>query len=246
MAGSVVDRFSPRQHALLFAWIAKAVFDRVDKERAESVIRQAVRRYGEQRGGRMALRAEANGHALSMLNYLAYGEWQAAPGESIQKVVEKVPHVVAHVHKCPWHQAWQEKDLLAYGRLYCQEVDEALVRGFNPELEIEVCGTKPEGNEYCEFVFHDANLGFFNTLLLGYRRAVKPADKSVMPWEYHLGHLYKTIGETVAEELSDLGIEAMEAALQEFTRCFGEDAGEVIRAYSGTDFNRLPMDSILV
>jgi hypothetical protein len=242
MTKSVVDRFSPIHHALLFAWISKAVFDRVGEERAEAVIRKAVRRYGEQRGGRMALRAEANGHALSMLNYLAYGEWRAAPGESIQKVVDKVPHVVAHVHKCPWHQAWQEKDLLPYGRLYCQEVDEALVRGFNPELKIEVRGTKPEGNELCEFVFHDANLGLFNTLLMGYRRAVKPADKSVMPWEYHMGHLYKTMGEVLGEEIGELGGEAMNAALKEFTRSFGDDAVDAIRAYSGTDFNRLPID----
>jgi hypothetical protein len=34
----------------------------------------------------------------------------------------------------------------------------------------------------------------------------------------------------------------MNAALQEFTRSFGDDAVDAIRAYSGTDFNRLPID----
>jgi len=208
MKSETPDSFFPKHHALLFGWISKAVHDRVGAEKAEEVIRKAVRRYGEERGGRMALRAEANGHKLSMVNYLAYGEWQ--PG---------------HVHKCPWHEAWAENDLLPYGRLYCQEVDEALVRGFNPDLEIEVNGTKSEGEKHCEFVFHDANLGFINTLLLGYRRAIKPAGNAVMPWDYHLGHLFKTVGEVLSEELGELGVEAMDAALEDFKESFGEGAG---------------------
>ena len=245
MSNQQTDRFSPAHHALLFGWISKAVFDRVDEERTEAAIRKAVRRYGEERGGRMALRAEANGHKLTMVNYLAYGEWQAGPGETSQQVIAKVPHVVAHVHKCPWHETWMENNLLPYGQLYCQEVDKALMRGFNPDLQIDVNGTKSEGEKHCEFVFHDANLGFINTLLLGYRKAIRPAGNAVMPWDYHLGHLYKTMSEVVSEELGELWVEAMDAALQEFNKSFGEDAGAVIRAYSGTDFNRLPIGVVI-
>jgi hypothetical protein len=240
MASKALVLFSPKHHAFLFASIAKAVFDRVGEERAEAVIRKAVRHYGEERGRRMALRAKANGHKLSMVNYLAYGEWRAEPGQQIQEIIAKVPDVVAHVHKCPWQEAWAESDTLHYGRLYCQEVDKALVRGFNPDLHIDVNGTKSDGEEHCEFVFHNANLGMINTIILGYRRAVKPAGNAVMPWDYHLGHLFKTMSEVIGEEIGELEEEAMDAALTVFTESFGETAGEAIKAYSGTDFRRLP------
>lgn len=240
MASKSLVLFSPKHHALLFAWISKAVFDRVDENRAEAVIRKAVRRYGEERGRRMALRARSNGHKLSMVNYIAYGEWQAEPGQQIQEIIAKVPNLVTHVHKCPWQDAWAENDALHYGRLYCQEVDEALVRGFNPDLHLDVNGTKSEGKGHCEFVFHNANLGIINTILLGYRRAVKPAGNAVMPWDYHLGHLFKTMREVIGEEFGELGEEAMDAALSVFTESFGESAGEAIKAFSGTDFKRLP------
>jgi hypothetical protein len=232
--------FSPKHHALLFAWISKAVHDRVESDEAEVIIKKAVRRYGEERGGRMALRAKANGHKLSMLNYLAYGEWRAEPGASQQEVVERTPRANIHVRRCPWHEAWREYDLLDYGKLYCQEVDEALVRGFNPDLRIEVRRALSEGESYCDFVFHETNLTLLNSFLLRYRQVVRPGKRAVMPWDYHLGHLFKTMGEVVGEELGQLGLAAMDAALKNFTETFGKEAGEAIEAYSVTDFNYLP------
>jgi hypothetical protein len=148
--------------------------------------------------------------------------------------------MVTHVHKCPWHEAWEETDLKSYGKLYCQEVDEALVRGFNPDLLIEVNTTKSEGAEHCEFIFHDANLGAVNSLLLRYRREFNPANRGVMPWAYHLGHLYRTFGEVLGDELGEIGYEAMEAGLEDFTSTFGLEVATKIRTYSNTDFDSLP------
>ena len=71
-------QFTETDHAMLFGWMARAVIQRVGEEKGEVVVRQAVRRYGEQRGRRMALRAEANGHPRSMTNYIVYGEWAAS------------------------------------------------------------------------------------------------------------------------------------------------------------------------
>jgi hypothetical protein len=234
------DHFSPRHHALLFAWISKAVFERTDEKEARAIIRKAVRRYGEERGGRMAMRAKANGHKLSMINFMTYGEWRAAPGEQVQEVIAKTPHFVAHVQKCPWHAAWVEEGLLPYGHLYCLEVDEALVRGFNPELRIEVNGTLSQGEGHCEFVFQGANLGLINTLLMGYRRSVKPADSGVMPWAYHMGHLYSTMSDVIGEELGEMGVEVMETAMQNFSEAFGDEEAQMVKAYEGIDFTKLP------
>jgi hypothetical protein len=224
--------FSPTHHALLFAWLSREVIQRVGQE--------AVRRYGQQRGRRMALRAQANGHALTMANYMAYGEWQAGEGETEQEIVAKTPHVKAHVHLCPWYQAWEKEDLLPYGRLYCLEVDEALVHGFNPELRLDVNRTLSNDGEPCEFVFHGAKLDLLGSLSLAYKKAVRPGRKTVMPWDYHLGHLYKTVGEVIVEELGQVGEEAVAAALAVFAGHYGDEAALIVAAYQDVDFNQLP------
>ena len=224
--------FSATHHALLFAWISREVLQHTPQEQGEMVIRKGIRRYGEQRGRRMALRAQANGHALTMANYMAYGEWRAAEGEMGRKLNDESPHVRAFVRKCSWHTAWRDHDLMAYGRLYCLEIDEALVRGFNPELRLDVNSTQTNGDPCCEFVYHDANPGR--------AKPATPGDTALMPWDYHAGHLYKTVGEVVIEELGRVGREALDAALAEFARCYGEEAGSVVSAYWDTDFNRLP------
>ena len=57
------ENVTAAHHALLFAWLTKAIIRRVGHEKAEPVVRQAVQRYGEQRGRRMAFRAQANEQA---------------------------------------------------------------------------------------------------------------------------------------------------------------------------------------
>jgi hypothetical protein len=232
------ESLSPKHHALLFAWISREVIRRVGEERGEAVIHKAVRKYGEQRGRRMALRVQADGQELSMLNFLTHAEWEGNKEDHIQKTLETAPHFHAQVSKCLWHDTWMENDLLPYGRLYCLEVDQALVSGFNPALILEVNATLSNDHRDCDFVFHNANLTPENLQIMEERRqAVR--DTAVMPWDYHLGHLYKTIGEVLLEELGEVGQEAVKAAMQEFAGRFGEEAARIIEGYREEDFNQL-------
>jgi hypothetical protein len=61
-----------------------------------------------------------------------------------------------------------------------------------------------------------------------------------MPWEYHLGHLFKTIREAVIGELGEKGAEAIDAAMAEFAREFGEEASQIVRGFEAADFDKLP------
>ena len=227
MKNAAAERFTPTHHALLFAWISRAVVEQVGRERGERAIRKAVRRYGEERGGRMALRAQADGASLSMTNYMAYGEWKADPGESEHTVFEEEGRVRTEVHRCPWHQAWEEAGLMEYGRLYCLEIDTSLARGFNPELTLEVNSTLSNDGRDCEFVFRDAE-------------EITEKRGKVMPWSYHLGHLYWTMFRVLAEELGEEGEQAAGAALERFTAQCGREAGRAVESYRDTDFGCLP------
>ena len=146
------------------------------------------------------------------------------------------------VPRCPWALTWMDADLSQYGRLYCQEIDQALVRGFNPDLSIDVNKTQANDGEPCDFLFHQATLLSGETLAYIREKSAALADKTVMPWDYHCGHLYKTFDAVLTEELGDAGREAVRAALEGFAARFGDEAVEVLLRYRETDFDQLPED----
>ncbi len=228
--------FTETHHALLYAWIARAVIERAGEQRGEAIIRKATRQYGEQRGRRMALRAQANNHPPSMLNYWAYSEYRPTPGEFELNIIERVPHARAYTPKCPWYAAWKENNLMTFGRLYCLEIDPALVRGFNPELHMDVITSLTNGDTRCEFVYNDANLTIPNFLLIQYRRTISPGAKAVKPWDYHVGHLFSTLEKVVIEELGQVGQEAIRAGLDEFAQRFGAEAIQKVVNSRGKDY----------
>ncbi len=233
-------QFAARAHALLFASIARAVLQALGPEEGAALIRAAVRTYGEQRGRRMALRARANGHRLSVANYFVYGEWQVPPGEMEFAFTAKKPHARLNVARCPWFAAWQAEGLLKYGRIYCQEVDGALVRGFNPDLVIEVKATRTNDDLPCNFLFKDANLTILKQLGLLYRKKINPGHRVIMPWDYHTGHLYDTLAATFEEGLGNGAAVVMEAALQTFAAIFSREHVTVLENFRGMDFDGLP------
>jgi hypothetical protein len=231
------EYFNETHHALLFAWIAQAVVERVGVQRGEAIICKATRQYGYQRGRRMALRAQANKHARSMLNYIAYSEYRTTPGAFELKIIERTPHARIQTPSCPWYSAWKENGLLAVGRLYCNEIDSALVRGFNPELRVEVIATLTSGATRCEFVYHDAEVTLPNYLLIQYRRAISPGLKAIKPWDYHTGHLFRTLEKEIVEELGLVGQEAIQAGLAEFAERYGEQVMQRVVASRSKDYD---------
>jgi hypothetical protein len=243
LSDEVSETFSATHHAVLFALISRQVTEHAGKDKGASIIRQGVRWYGEQRGKRMALRARANGHKLTMDNYLTYGEWRTSEREIESEIIETTPNLRNRVTICPWHNAWGDNNLMAHGALYCLEIDKALVRGFNPKLIVEVRDTLSGGGNFCEFVFHnthDTKLGFWQEQLSKLRKKLKPGISPLMDWDYHLGHLYKTMREVVIRDLGDSGQTAMSTALSEFATRYGKEAAQTVKSYAATDFNVLP------
>jgi hypothetical protein len=127
-----------------------------------------------------------------------------------------------------------------YGKYFCREIDEALVHGFNPDLVLQVNSTRTNGGEVCDFVFRDAGLTFFKFLGLAFKKKVRPGKAAVMPWEYHCGHLYKTMGRVVRRELGEKADIIMENALKESKAFFDDKQMSTIKAYQATDFEILP------
>lgn len=234
-----VPTFSVTQHALLFAWLARQVIERVGAQAGEAAMRHMVQRYGEQRGRRMARRAQAYGHALDMLGFMTYGEWAVGPDEMHHRLVQKSPDACLVVSRCPWANTWEAHGLTEYGRLYCLEIDHALVRGFNPSLRLLVNHIRTVDGQPCEFVYCQANLDRWNSLRYWLRKRLRPGRAAVMPWAYHIGHLYKVASEVLPERLGAAGEQAVEAALAEFAARFGGSAARTVAACREVDFEAL-------
>jgi len=232
--------FSETSHAILFALIARQVITRYGKEAALSALRKAIRRYGEQRGRRMALRALANGDELSMASFLAYGEWSYVTDQAQMERMEDRADIRLSVRRCPWDEAWKAAGLLPYGRYYCQEIDAALLRGFNPDLRIEIDQTLSNDCLPCEFIYRQAVEAPGKTLAFISEKSARLESRRVMPWEYHCGHLYQACSLIMGEEFGPPGRVTVQNALAEFGLRYGGAAAGTVAGYLKTDFDRLP------
>ena len=231
----VRESFTAEHHALLFAWIARELITRVGEHTAAPVLREAVRLYGERRGHRMARRAQQDGQPLSMSTYLSYREWQVPAGVMQQTGMPWRTDLRTQVRRCPWATAWEQAGLMEYGRYYCQEIDEALVRGFNPALVVEVKGTRTNGSRACQITYRGA---FEGTLV--HEETQRDQERRILPWHYHAAHLYGTMSAVLQRELGFAGTDAVQAALLVFAARFGRAMADVLSADAGADFDVLP------
>ena len=228
-----------RSHAYLFGVIAKEVIDAYGEAGVEAIAK-GVTAYGRQRGRRMALRTVADGFKPSALNYVAYGEWSAEPGEMDFSVPAKSPDVQLWIKKCPWYDIWQEKGLLhEYGYLYCQYVDIALALGYNSELQFDVVANRSLGDEVCDMRIRNAHATEKDEVELA-ERIRKLGHKAKMPWNYHCAHLYKTLWEVVVSRFGYAGLESMQKALQAFGAVYGIEAGAAILQLMEINYDDMP------
>jgi hypothetical protein len=230
-----------KDHALLFGYLARAVIEVMGEKEGGNLLRQAIRRYGHQRGRRMAQRAQANGDSLDMFNFLAYGEWRANADENEQSSKSVGPHFETRVTKCIWNTTWEENELLAYGHYYCLEIDAALVRGFNPNLNIEIRSTLSSKMPSCHFIFHQVNMTPERAARLGAKKA-ELENTAVMPWTYHCAHLLHAIETTLTDTHLGKGDQAKKAGLAAFEAHVGTDVLRGISSLSTTDFDFVPLE----
>ncbi|MBR2784279.1 MAG: L-2-amino-thiazoline-4-carboxylic acid hydrolase [Firmicutes bacterium] len=226
----------PRHHALLFSCIAKAAVERLGQPGEEAITRGVIA-YGEQRGRRMARRAERDGVKIDAKAYLLYGEWYDKYKESDFSCTAYQPEVRMGCTVCPWCDAWIEADMSQYGELYCSVVDAALARGFG--LELELISSKALGGDECRFRFPDQGIDDAELAELK-EQAARLGLKAKMGWEYHDGHLYASLRQALTNACGEAGRQAAEAGLADFGRLCGEEAAALVAANAEQDFEALP------
>ncbi len=213
-------------HAALFAWLACEASEQLGPP-GEDAIRAGVRRYGEERGQRMAALARADDQPTDFVSYLLYGEIDFGQTRNVSRVVQRTPFVEVQVTRCDWHQAWLEQGALAYGRLYCQEIDCAILRGFDPNLAFSVAGTLTNGAPCCRFLYHGARMGLFDTLRYRIERR-RVGSSALRSFDWHTADLYRVLSAVLVERLGVEGERVAAAARRAFAAEYGDDAAAML------------------
>jgi len=218
-----VERFYIDDHALIYGLLGKYA-EQLCAEAGLAALEKGTIQYAKERGIRMAKRCLADGRELSMQSYLLYAEWADTKGWSNIEVSSIVPEFKNHVEKCGWYETWKKYGLMKYGAVYCSHVDKNLVKGFNPENDVEISAVLSHGAAACEFNWLAADFESEQAFkaLMADKAAIAP--RTVKDFLYHSGHILSALRRVFYTEL---GVPACEAicsrALEEYERIMGDD-----------------------
>ncbi|MDY6795870.1 MAG: L-2-amino-thiazoline-4-carboxylic acid hydrolase [Actinomycetota bacterium] len=135
--------------ARIFGTLAREVIERFGEKDEETVI-AAVEKFGEERGRRMAERAE--GRDPSFASFLVLSDLDTSYHEMVPEVGEDSLKVT--ISYCPFAAACREWGLEDYGKIFCRHIDASIMRGYNPERYETVCEQNlTEGAEACILVY---------------------------------------------------------------------------------------------
>jgi len=223
-------------HAVLYGYLARRAIEAgLESRRA---LAAATYRYGLERGMRMADYAAAEGLPRTMPTYSLFKEWRPQrPGQNIPGESVKRPHFLTSVARCEWAETWKKYGLTPYAKTYCLYVDKALVKGYNPELELDIPANLSFGDDYCEFSWGYDRTPEIDAELKALGEKI--GTKYVRDFNFHTAHLYCCIARVLRDQLGEAGAEIARASLREFTETFGEPYREALRdaaAENGWEF----------
>jgi hypothetical protein len=133
--------------AKMFCSVAEEVITQFGEE-GENAIIKAVKMFGERRGKEMAELVKSLGKELTLINYFIYSTFDARQTTKYKpKIVDGNVEVV--IRECAFCDGCKEWDKLDYGKIYCDYIDEAILRGYNPKLKFEIPSSLTRGDKRC-------------------------------------------------------------------------------------------------
>ena len=220
---------------MMFAFLCKHTV-LAHGEEGRAAIREGMKRYGRERGARMAARARANGDPVALWTNQAYGEWKPDfPGQMEFGFVRTEPTLITYISKCAWCEAWKKYDILEYGREYCVDVDAAVYEGFGCGAVCTPLTTSMSwGGDRCDFDWG---------LPLTEEDLTKLADKktelgtdAMKDFAYHTAHIYCAISDTICKTFPEDSYEIIRKAIADYVQLFGQEDFDALLDYSPADF----------
>ncbi len=218
--------FAIEHHAVLYGLIAREAIQ--SSITARCTLAKATSIYGAERGHRMAAYAQAENIERTMPAYALFKEWRPPQeGQMVTEEAVRSPQFATTVRRCEWYETWKKYGLLEYGNMYCRYVDKQLVKGFNPELELDIPALLSLGDPCCIF-----NWGYERTPEIEEELARQQAAvgcKYVRDFLYHTAHLYCAMSRVFAEDLGEEGRGIIDRAMEQFDSLFGMEYRSAIK-----------------
>lgn len=205
------------------------------------IFHYAARMYGEERGHRMALRVLRDGYPLNYVAYFAYSEWESTEGYFDVTMKAGSKTVEECVTRCPWAQVFKEEGYPECGMDYCSEIDRSIVRGFNPNLRLDMPKIQYKDGQ-CQFFFRDSSITE-DCFHLGEQMAEKAKGEIVLPFDYHCGHVYAVFCRIVKDTLLEEGEDCIQKVSDRLGQRFGTELMNCLEGYKNQNFSSLPRKS---
>ena len=135
--------------AQLLCTIAEEVINQFGDDGREAIAK-AVIKYGEERGRRIAELVKSLGKELNLKNFFIYSDLDSRSILKYKpKIVDGNPELI--IRDCVYCNACREWGKEEYGKIYCEYVDVAILKGYNPDLILELPARMMLGDKKCHF-----------------------------------------------------------------------------------------------
>ncbi|MCI8598407.1 MAG: L-2-amino-thiazoline-4-carboxylic acid hydrolase [Lachnospiraceae bacterium] len=121
--------------ARFFAIIARRLEERLGEEGLQ-IMKEAVNEWGFERGKDIARRARANGRENDLMSYLENYDMERSDDFGYENKYTET-QVCQEFQGCVFAETWMAEGQEKYGRIYCENIDPAIAKGYNEDLVCE-------------------------------------------------------------------------------------------------------------
>lgn len=118
--------------ARMFSIIARHMEARLGEEGLR-IMAQAVQEFGEERGRDIACRARQRGNENDLENYLVNYDMERSGLFGYENTYGE-GEVRQEFDRCIFAETWMKEGQERYGRIYCENIDPSIARGYNEQL----------------------------------------------------------------------------------------------------------------
>jgi len=219
-------------HAAILVAFYRQLKEACGEERGLDIFMTAARAYGRRRGRRMAMRALRDGNPLDMTSYFAYGELLSTEGAYKGYYTASPGMVHEHQDGCPWATEFHTS-CFQCGVDYCREIDNSIIRGFNPNLEFS-CPQNMHLTPACDFYYGGSEIqpDFMET----YASRVPEGVVTKLEMAYHCGDVYQMFCHVVTQVLPAEGNALVAQVRKQLQEKYGKDFLPSLDRFDETDF----------
>ena len=121
----------------------------------EAALREAVRRFGRDRGEKLRTRHLECGLKINLENLFTYYDLPGDPRFKREKIRLNPQERISNTLVCPIAGLWRDRGELALGRVYCEEFHHAMFGTYAKKAQIDLSKTLTDaGDDFCCFAVY--------------------------------------------------------------------------------------------